>query len=166
MAEGGTTVDALSGQGFLEACSVDELKSSVAGLVFATTTAVLAYMAFLRSSSWMSTPGLSRLRSKPPGDGKAGSNWVKNAAASPRKDGAGGVGNGEIAVTWLGGSELQVLEAIGDTLLPGFDIATKEACTATVEQVIRYTSSKCSSCISYCCNSRILRLFLSCTCVV
>lgn len=138
MVEGGAAFDTLSG--FLEPC-IDELKSSVAAVLLATTTAVLTYMALVRSSSWMSTPGFNLLRSKPPGDGKAGSNWVKTAAAAaPHKDGAGfqGIGSGEVAVTWLGGRELQVLEAIGDTLLPGFEIATKEACTATVEQV-RFT---------------------------
>lgn len=138
MADWGAVPDLLSG--FLEsyvdpkraAEFVLNFVTSAGGLLLATT--LFVYMAFLRSSSRMSAQGFNRLRSKPPGDGKAGNNWAKTRAVSPKGDDAG-AGNGEIAVTWLGGTELRVLEAFGDTLLPGFEIATKEARTATVEQV-------------------------------
>lgn len=101
--------------------------STLFGLL-AGTSMLYAYLSFLRRSSQGSTPGFRRLRSKPPGAGKQGKNWENPVAG-------GGKDDGGVRVTWLGSRELLVMEALGDTLLPGFDVDNKEAADAIVEQV-------------------------------
>lgn len=99
----------------------------------ASATAVL-YLAFLRHSSRGPTKSFNRLRSKAAGSGIEGGKWTTANAA----EGTGvRVGEGEegVEVTWLGERELKVLEALGDTLLPGFEVDTPEGADATVEQV-------------------------------
>lgn len=89
---------------------------------------VLFYVVCLKYSTRGPTPGFKRLRSKPPGAGKEGSNWAKE----------GGVNGTGVEVTWLGARELRVLEAFGDTLLPGFDVGNKEGVDEAIEQVQQY----------------------------
>lgn len=103
---------------------------------FASATAVL-YVAFLRHSSRGPTRGFNRLRSKAAGSGIEGRKWTTAAKAAERAaEGADvSAGEGGVEVTWLGERELRVLEALGDTLLPGFEIDTTEGADATVEQV-------------------------------
>eukprot|EP00904_Undaria_pinnatifida_P004695 jgi/Undpi1/14226/HiC_scaffold_9.g03875.m1 len=107
----------------------------VAGL--ASAAAVL-YVAFLRHSSRGPTKGFNRLRSKAAGSGVQGRKWTTAAKATER--GAKGVDigawDGGVQVTWLGERELRVLEALGDTLLPGFEVETTEGADATVEQAV------------------------------
>lgn len=118
----------------------------VAGL--ASAAAVL-YVAFLRHSSRGPTKGFNRLRSKAAGSGVQGRKWTTAAKATER--GAKGVDigawDGGVQVTWLGERELRVLEALGDTLLPGFEVETTEGADATVEQVRgKLVSVSCLSC--------------------
>ena len=102
----------------------------------ASATAVL-YVAFLRRSSRGPTKGFNRLRSKAAGSGIEGGKWTTAAKAADKGAGVSdGGGEGATAVvTWLGERELRVLEAFGDTLLPGFEVDTIEGADATVEQV-------------------------------
>jgi len=96
-------------------------------------TTISAVVVVLVASWRFSSPrlaGFARLRSRPAGAGKQGNNW--------EKDGSVGVEEG-VSVTWLSGRELTVLQAIGDTLLPGFEIGTEEGVDAVVEQVTRCT---------------------------
>lgn len=100
----------------------------------ASATAIL-YIAFLRHSSRGPTKGFNRLQSKAAGSGIEGGKWT--TAAKAAEEGANvSAGGGEgVEVTWLGERELKVLEAFGDTLLPGFEVDTAEGADATVEQV-------------------------------
>lgn len=68
-----------------------------------------------------------RLSSMPAGAGKQGNNWLKVDGKTNNSD--------VVEVTWLSAEELKVLQAFGDTLLPGFEMGTKEAADAVVEQV-------------------------------
>lgn len=105
----------------------------LAGVASAT---VVLYVAFLRHSSRGPTKGFNRLRSKAAGSGIEGGKWT--TAAKAAEEGAGvrdGGRDGRAVVTWLGERELRVLEAFGDTLLPGFEVDTTEGADATVEQV-------------------------------
>lgn len=102
-------------------------------LACAVPTMVVLYVAFLRRSSRGPTPGFNRLRSKKAGSGKASKAWTLQVQDSNSKGPAGGATAG--GVTWLGETELAVLEAFGDTFLPGFDVSTTEAADETVEQV-------------------------------
>ena len=107
-----------------------DLLNNLRGDDSSTTTtlvlpAVLVVVVWWRFSSRRFSR-FSRLRSKPVGAGKEGGNWVKDGRASAGE---------EVQVTWLSGRELRVLEAMGDTLLPGFEIGTKEDADAVVEQV-------------------------------
>ena len=70
------------------------------------------------------------LSSMPAGAGKQGNNWLKGDGEKSKS-----TSDVEVEVTWLGATELKVLQACGDTLLPGFEIGTKEAADAAVEQV-------------------------------
>lgn len=69
-----------------------------------------------------------RLKVMPAGAGKQGDNWLWRKAAEEKSQ-------SDLEVTWLGKRELKVLQACGDTLLPGFEIGTKEAADTAVEQV-------------------------------
>lgn len=97
--------------------------SVLAGVIPA---AVLLYVAFLRRSSRGPTPDFNRLITKEAGTGKAAKKW--SAADGTDTDGE---------VTWLGDTELRVLEALCDTLLPGFEVDTAKGANAVVEQVRR-----------------------------
>lgn len=79
------------------------------------------YMAYRR----FHCQGNSRLSSMAAGAGKQGNNWLSE------KDDI----DVDVGITWLRGRELKVLQAFGDTLLPGFEVGTKEASDAAVEQV-------------------------------
>lgn len=83
----------------------------------------------LRSWSRVPSPGINSLQVRPPGEGKAGKSWsLRNE--QPR--------NGVEGLTWLGDRELRVLEALCDTILPGFEVATAENARVVVEEV-RFT---------------------------
>lgn len=99
---------------------------SVAMLLVVVPTMLLAYIAFLKLTSRGPTAGFERLRTKPPGAGKLGGAWTIF------EPGTAGGGDG---VSWLGENELKTLEAICDTLLPGFEIETRQAEDDTVDQV-------------------------------
>lgn len=73
--------------------------------------------------------GFGRLSSIPAGAGKQGNNWV-NAYGEKR----------HLEATWLSARELEVLQAFGDTLLPGFEVDTKEAADSVVEQVVVFVA--------------------------
>lgn len=80
----------------------------------------------LRSWSRVPSPGFNSLQVRPPGEGKAGKNWsLRNEQLR----------NGVEGLTWLGDRELRVLEALCDTLLPGFEVATAESDRMVVEEV-------------------------------
>eukprot|EP00903_Cladosiphon_okamuranus_P016206 g14954.t1 len=61
------------------------------------------------------------------GGGKQGDSWLKSQS--------------DVEVTWLGQRELKVLQACGDTLLPGFVIGHKEAANAAVGQTVAMVRS-------------------------
>lgn len=100
--------------------------SVLAGVIPAT---VLLYLAFLRRSSEGPTPTFNRLVAKAAGTGKAAKKWS-----------AGDDNGQEGVVTWLGDTELRVLEALCDTLLPGFEVDSAADANAVVEQVHRTCS--------------------------
>lgn len=106
--------------------------SVLAAVVPAT---VMLYFAFLRRSSRGPTPSFNRLRSKVAGAGKQGGKWT--IKVEPPSSAAGSADNGSMegGVTWLGETELRVLEAFSDTLLPGFEVHTAESADAAVDEV-------------------------------
>lgn len=99
------------------------LGSSDLGTPTALLLLPLLYMVYRR----LYCQAFGRLSSMPAGAGKQGSNWLKADGEKKSKS--------EVEVTWLGARELKVLEAFGDTLLPGFEVGTREAADAAVEQV-------------------------------
>lgn len=133
---------------------VGTLTASVLALIVPAMTAI--YVVFLRRSSQGPTPGFKRLRSKEVGIGKEGKKWTVAPASSAqiRKvqgGAAGDTGNdGSInagdAVTWLGENELRVLEALADTLLPGFEVDTTEGADAVVEEVRNFQMTRQHNC--------------------
>lgn len=72
------------------------------------------------------SPGFTSLQVRRPGEGKAGRNWSLRSE-QPR--------NGVEGLTWLGDRELRVLEALSDTLLPGFEVAPAESARRVIEEV-------------------------------
>lgn len=106
-------------------------KTTISALLVLPALALALVVVRWRLRSPRST-GFARLRPKPAGAGKQGNNWEKDGT------GQGGVSEGvdvQVKVTWISWRELRVLQAIGDTLLPGFEIGTKERADAVVEQV-------------------------------
>lgn len=81
-------------------------------------------MAFAKCFSQEPTSGFNDLPCKRAGDGKEGNCWATAA------------GRNHSGMTWLGRKELRELEALGDTLLPGFEAGDD----ATVEQVCTHDS--------------------------
>lgn len=104
------------------------------------------YVLFLRYTAEGPTPGFNRLVPKPVGAGKAGG---KLCTRERSVDGSESSRESK-AVTWLGFDEVRTLEAICDTLLPGFDISTKENAKVVIEQV--------GLCRYYCFRSLLLRV--------
>lgn len=105
----------------LSATSYPYTTSVLAGVIPATA---LLYLAFLRRSSEGPTPKFNRLVVKAAGTGKAAKKWS-----------AGDDNGQEGVVTWLGDTELRVLEALCDTLLPGFAVDSTTDANAVVAQV-------------------------------
>lgn len=134
----------------LDGCVMDPADSdstSTSAIIWAAIVpaGVLLYFVFLRHTSTGPTPGFSKLRVRPPGAGKAGGAWSIVRASTDDGGGDGGSGddgggqgipveNGD-GVSWLGDGELRALEAICDTLLPGFEVGSREDADATVDQV-------------------------------
>lgn len=86
---------------------------------------IFLYSCFLANTAQGPTPGFKHLAARPAGDGKATWSTEGGNAASATGDG----------VRWLGERELRCLEAICDTLLPGF-VGGKKAIVEEVCQRI------------------------------
>lgn len=97
--------------------------SIIAGIV---PTVVFLYLTYRWRKIHGPTPDFYRLRVKPVN--RSTTTTVQKSKVEHE------VGAGRI-VTWLGQRELRVLEALGDTLLPGFEVGTAEDADTTVEQV-------------------------------
>lgn len=109
-------------------------------------TALGFYVLFLRFTAEGPTPGFNRLVPKPVGAGKAGGKLCTHERSVDGNESS----RESKAVSWLGFDEVRTLEAICDTLLPGFDISTKENANVVIEQV--------SLCRYYCFRSLLLRV--------
>ena len=102
----------------------------VIGLLVGSFSAVLGLITYVfllrRCSSRGLTSGISSLRSKARNEGiNTEEKWTPRAEHQ-------GVRKG---LTWLGGRELRVLEALIDALLPGFAVETAADADAVVEEV-------------------------------
>lgn len=103
-------------------------------VVLITTVALPGILSLMSGLANSPAPGFNNLASKPVGAGKAGKRWHISNPDGPH--GGGNPGKYPL-INWLGHRELESLEALCDTLLPGFDISTKENAAAVMSQVSR-----------------------------